>query len=264
MGSEIKLNDISDNLLILNKMTIEILFKLDNCSDCIALYIFYYKTAKWQKTNVIKATDNYVELSMNWSHNRLLKIKTILKEKGLINIIQRRKDGKIQGWYVQVNYLINDKTFGENTIKIDESKKLNSQQVEISTSCNQETNAYKEYIICLKKEIEMLKRKIKENEPLNEDTKKETYGKYGRVKLKISEYLKLRDEFGEEFIKNQIDLLDEYLEINNNKNKYTNFNLVLRKSIRENWFKDKKTGKKGNNVFLDIIKEDYEGVRKDN
>ena len=63
----------------------------------------------------------------------------------------------------EVNYLINDKTFGENAIKIDESKKLNSQQVEISTSCNQETNAYKEYIICLKKEIEMLKRKIKEN-----------------------------------------------------------------------------------------------------
>ena len=30
--------------------------------------------------------------------------------------------------------------------------------------------------------------------------------------------------------------LDEYVESNNNKNKYTNFNLVLRKSIRENWF----------------------------
>lgn len=96
------------------------------------------------------------------------------------------------------------------------------------------------------------------------EEKKEPYGKYGRVKLKISEYLRLREEFGEEFIQKQIELLDEYIEMNNNKNKYTNFNLVLRKSIRENWFKDKKQVQKGNNVFLDIMKEDYESIRKDN
>ena len=70
--------------------------------------------------------------------------------------------------------------------------------------------------------------------------------------------MKTYKEFGEDFIKQQIDLLDEYIESNNNKNKYTNFNLVLRKSIRENWFKSKKVEKKGNNVFLDIMQEDYE------
>ena len=58
MKNEIKLNDIADDLLILNKATIDTLFDLDNCSDCIALYVFYYKTAKWQKTNIIKANDN--------------------------------------------------------------------------------------------------------------------------------------------------------------------------------------------------------------
>lgn len=101
-------------------------------------------------------------------------------------------------------------------------------------------------------------------EDSKKEEKKEPYGKYGRVKLKISEYLRLRKEFGEEFIQKQIELLDEYLEMNNNKNKYTNFNLVLRKSIRENWFKDKKQVQKGNNVFLDIMKEDYESIGKDN
>lgn len=101
-------------------------------------------------------------------------------------------------------------------------------------------------------------------EDSKKEEKKEPYGKYGRVKLKISEYLRLREEFGEEFIQKQIELLDEYLEMNNNKNKYTNFNLVLRKSIRENWFKDKKQVQKGNNVFLDIMKEDYESIGKDN
>lgn len=101
-------------------------------------------------------------------------------------------------------------------------------------------------------------------EDSKKEEKKEPYGKYGRVKLKISEYLRLREEFGEEFIQKQIELLDEYLEMSNNKNKYTNFNLVLRKAIRENWFKDKKQVQKGNNVFLDIMKEDYESIRKDN
>ena len=66
------------------------------------------------------------------------------------------------------------------------------------------------------------------------------YGTYQRIKLTDKEYNKLVDEFGEEFIKKQIELLDEYIESNNNKNKYTNFNLVLRKSIRDNWFNKNK------------------------
>ena len=91
--------------------------------------------------------------------------------------------------------------------------------------------------------------------------KKEKYGTYGRVRLTKNEYLKLANEFGEDFIKQQIELLDEYIESNNNKNKYTNFNLVLRKSIRENWFKKNK--KKGNS-FLDTIKEIYDEQRNNN
>jgi hypothetical protein len=103
-----------------------------------------------------------------------------------------------------------------------------------------------------KVEVEV-KDKVNIKEKIN---KKEKYGVYGRVKLTIDEYLKLVNEFGEDFIKKQIDLLDEYVEGNNNKNHYTNFNLVLRKSIRENWFKQKKEGS-SNNVFLDIMKDDY-------
>ena len=51
MDNQLKLNDIADELLIVNKITIDKLFNLENCTDCIALYLFYYKTAKWQKTN---------------------------------------------------------------------------------------------------------------------------------------------------------------------------------------------------------------------
>ena len=74
------------------------------------------------------------------------------------------------------------------------------------------------------------------NKYINNIKKNNIYGTYKRIKLTDAEYERLVKDFGEEFIKRQIELLDEYVESNNNKNKYTNFNLVLRKSIRENWF----------------------------
>lgn len=78
----------------------------------------------------------------------------------------------------------------------------------------------------------------KENIYLKEKDKpsRHKYGVYGRVLLSDIEYERLCNEFGVDRIDRQIELLDEYIESNNNKNKYTNFNLVLRKSIKDNWF----------------------------
>lgn len=77
----------------------------------------------------------------------------------------------------------------------------------------------------------------KNNIEKKENIKRKKMGKYKRILLTEKEYKNLVEEFGKDFINKQIDLLDEYVETNNNKNKYTNFNLVLRKSIRENWFR---------------------------
>lgn len=80
---------------------------------------------------------------------------------------------------------------------------------------------------------------IKEEKYKKEETKKETkkeYGEYKRVKLTDKEYEKLCNEFNKIYIDEIIKLTDEYIESNNNKNKYTNFNLVIRRAIRENWF----------------------------
>ena len=63
------------------------------------------------------------------------------------------------------------------------------------------------------------------------------YGEYKRIKLKVEDYEKLCEDYGKDKVDNQIKQLDEYVESNNNKNKYSNYNLVLRKSFRENWFK---------------------------
>jgi len=102
------------------------------------------------------------------------------------------------------------------------------------------------------KHNKILNNKELNNKELKKEIYKEKYGTYGRVKLTIDEYMRLVNEFGEDFIKQQIEYLDEYIESNNNKNKYTNFNLVLRKSIRENWFKNK-----NDKSFIEIMK----GVR---
>ncbi len=93
-----------------------------------------------------------------------------------------------------------------------------------------------------KKIIPTVKKNFKDNNiSINNTSNNNIYikhGTYKRVKLTEKEYNKLIDEFGKEFIDKQIELLDEYIESNNNKNKYTNFNLVLRKSIRNNWFEN--------------------------
>lgn len=65
-------------------------------------------------------------------------------------------------------------------------------------------------------------------------------GIYKRIKLTQDQYNKLVEEFGNNYINQIIEKLDEYVESNNNKNKYSNYNLVIRKAIRENWFKIEK------------------------
>lgn len=56
------------------------------------------------------------------------------------------------------------------------------------------------------------------------------------VRLKKSQYEKLNKDYPNINIDDMILKLDEYVTINGNKNKYKEWNLVLRKAIREEWF----------------------------
>ena len=101
---EIKLNDIADELLIINKTTIERLFQEEN-KDTLVLYMFYYKTAKWQKHNPIKANDEYVKKSLHWGTDKVRNLKKRLKEMELIEIEKRvNEKQQIEGWYVKLKY----------------------------------------------------------------------------------------------------------------------------------------------------------------
>lgn len=212
---EIELLDIADDLLVINKATVERLFQEPNI-DVLVLYLFYYKTAKWQKHNPIKANDEYSRTCLHWGLDKLKKIKKRLKEMELIEIDKRFDEKhKLEGWYVKVNYLVNRVDISSGVISTSRLSPLVAKQ---------ETNT--------------------NNNKINTIYNKNTYRKYGtykRIKLTDDEYKRLIEDYGEEFIKQQIEKLDEYIESNNNKNKYTNFNLVLRKSIREKWFEKKET-----------------------
>ena len=264
---EIKLNDIADGLLILNKITIDKLFQLENSADCIALYVFYYKTAKWQKTNVIKASDEYVKKCLKWGNDKIRKTKQTLKENGLINIVQARTDNKISGWYIEVCYLVSEKSMENIDIKVLESKNTQTQQVANATSSNEDTNALKEYIKCLKKEIEVLKERKKEGAK-TQNSFDEIFKNYTQDEETIQllgEWLKVRKAkraaLTDKSIILNIQKLNKLAEESN-----LSVNEYLEEAIRRGWtaffpikeYRSKSAPKEEStgNVFLDIMKDE--------
>lgn len=235
--NDIELNDIADDLLILNKITIDRLFQLENCADCIALYVFYYKTAKWQKTNTVKANDQYVKKSLKWGISKIQKTKQTLKKHGLIDIVQRRKDGKIEGWFIKVSYLVNERKADEIKIKVQNINNTQNQQVENCTSGNEETNALKEKIKCLEKEIEMLKDNKKERK-----TKKQTksydeqiagYTQNEELQDALKAFIQMRSFIKKPMTEYALKLMMKKLdELGNND---TTKIAILNQSITHNW-----------------------------
>ena len=61
------------------------------------------------------------------------------------------------------------------------------------------------------------------------------YGKHGWVRLTDDEYARLLDELGEAELQRCITYIDESAQMNGNKNKWRDWNLVIRKCSRERW-----------------------------
>ena len=235
--NDIKLNDIADDLLILNKITIDRLFQLENCADCIALYVFYYKTAKWQKTDTVKANDQYVKKSLKWGISKIQKTKQTLKEHGLIDIVQRRKDGKIEGWFIKVSYLVSERKADEIKINVQESNNTQNEQVENCTSGNEETNALKEKIKCLEKEIEVLKDNKKERKPKKQtksyDEQIAEYTGNEELQNALKAFVQMRSFIKKPMTEYALKLMLKHLhELGNND---TTKIAIINQSITHNW-----------------------------
>ena len=127
--------DTTQEPLVLSKSVIDLLLKCDKPADCIALYTFYYYTAKWQQTNTAKATQNYVMVALKWGEDRQANAKKELIDNGLIeNITRRDYQGKIEGHYVKVNFV-----WGKD--KTQETTSVLSLGVDSPSSSKERTNA---------------------------------------------------------------------------------------------------------------------------
>ncbi len=103
--------DVNAEPIILTKYTMDRFLQEDKPADLIALYSFYYYTAKWQGTNKAKATGGYVAKGLHWSKARVQKNKNKLLEIKLIENIKRRDNkNKITGWYIKINFMFHEKT----------------------------------------------------------------------------------------------------------------------------------------------------------
>lgn len=103
-----EIQDIADILTIIPKSVMDLLLRQGkNSGKLIALYNFYYYTAKWQKTNQARATDNYCEKGLGFSNRTVAKLKKILISLGLIEQIVQKDPitGRIVGWYVKVKFI---------------------------------------------------------------------------------------------------------------------------------------------------------------
>lgn len=99
-------NLIEDNIIILSKQTLDEMLKKNKPSDLIGLYCFYYYTAKWQRTNIIKCSTGYVMKGLNWSKEKTIESKKELKEMGFIDDKKTKNEkGQITGWYIKINYI---------------------------------------------------------------------------------------------------------------------------------------------------------------
>jgi hypothetical protein len=162
---------IENNIIILSKQTLDILLKEKKPSDLIALYCFYYYTAKWQKTNQPKATISYIAKGLNWGKDKARRNKQILIRLNLIEDVRDidKKTKKIKGWYIKIKYIWKKESHPINSpegglsqrVAFSDPNALSDNNIN-ALSANKETNnniisSNEEKEFSLKKELESLR-----------------------------------------------------------------------------------------------------------
>jgi hypothetical protein len=124
--------NINQEPIVISKITSDIILNQNflkgivykHPGDLMALYWFYYYTAKWQKTNNPKATTSYAAKGLKWSEDRIRQTKKQLIKLELIeDITSRNKDtNQITGHYIYVKFIWWDK-FNINTFNKEKTPK---------------------------------------------------------------------------------------------------------------------------------------------
>ena len=86
-----------------------------------------------------------------------------------------------------------------------------------------------------KRKVEEKKVEERTSAPAPEPNQRRKYGEYGWVQLTEKEYERLLDQYGQQTIDFYIRYIDESAQLTGNKNKWKDWNLTLRKAIRNRW-----------------------------
>ncbi len=115
------MNDPTDNAvqynrdeepIVIHKPTTDRLLELDNPGDAMALYHFYYYTAKYRHSDYVWANNNYVAKGLKWSDNRLAKAKRDLLQLELIEQPKRQWSPitkKLDKPLIKINFILWDR-----------------------------------------------------------------------------------------------------------------------------------------------------------
>lgn len=128
-------------------------------------------------------------------------------------------------------------------------KEANKKQEQIESENEDKKEKEKENKIEIEKECEY------NNTPIIEKVEKIKFGEYGWVKLKPEDYSRLISDYGESEVKRAIRYIDEYSQSSGNKNKWKDWNLVVRRCIREGWGARQKQKDNGN-IFAELLEEE--------
>lgn len=102
------MKDINERPIVMSKATCDKLLKQKEAMNLIGLYVFYYYTAIWQKTNQPKCTISFAAKGLGVSEERIRRYKKALIGLGLIEDETIKKNGKIVKHHIRVNYYSNE------------------------------------------------------------------------------------------------------------------------------------------------------------
>jgi hypothetical protein len=98
--------DQNEEPIVLSKHLLDIIYSNKNPEDLLGLYVFYYKTAKFQKTNQIWAITSFTAKGIGWGEDKVRMVKAELKKLKLIEDIQEKKENNQFGKsFIKINFI---------------------------------------------------------------------------------------------------------------------------------------------------------------
>lgn len=97
--------------------------------------------------------------------------------------------------------------------------------------------------------------------PAKKEARK-SYGSFGWVKLTDEEYNRLLNDLGQAEVKRCIAYVDESAQTTRNKNKWRDWNLVIRKCSRDGWGLDRKNANKATDAPRQLDEDEVAAIQR--